>query len=89
MFGRVTGEPLWPIVERPVPSSDVPGECAAKTQPFPSKPSAFDRQGVPLDDIVDFTPAIRARAVEALKGYRLGAVYQPSSLAEGGASNSS
>lgn len=82
VFDRVTGKPLWPMVERPVPASDVPGERAAKTQPFPSKPPAFDRQGVTLDDIVDFTPAIRAGAVEALKDYRLGAMYQPPSLAE-------
>ena len=81
VFDRVTGQPVWPIVERPVPASDVPGERAAQTQPFPSKPPAFDRQGVTLDDVVDFTPEIRARAVEALKGYRLGAMYQPPSLA--------
>ena len=81
VFDRVTGRPLWPIVERAVPPSDVPGERAARTQPFPSRPPAFDRQGVTLDDIVDFTPAIRARAVEAVKGYRLGAMYQPPSLA--------
>jgi quinoprotein glucose dehydrogenase len=81
VFDRVTGEPLWPIEERSVPASDVPGERAAKTQPFPTRPPAFDRQGVTLDDLVDFTPAIRARAVEAVKGYRLGAMYQPPSLA--------
>ena len=81
VFDRVTGEPVWPIAERAVPASDVPGERAAKTQPFPAKPPAFDRQGVTLDDVVDFTPDIRARAIEALKGYRLGAMYQPPSLA--------
>jgi quinoprotein glucose dehydrogenase len=81
VFDRVTGAPVWPIVERPVPASDVPGERAARTQPFPSKPPAFDRQGLTLDDVIDFTPEIRARAVEALKGYRLGAMYQPPSLA--------
>ena len=81
VFDRVSGEPVWPIVERPVPASDVPGERAAATQPFPTKPPAFDRQGMTLDDVIDFTPAIRARAVEALKGYRLGAMYQPPSLA--------
>ena len=81
VFDRVTGTPVWPIVERPVPASDVPGERAAATQPFPSKPPAFDRQGMTLDDVVDFTPVIRTRAVEALKGYRLGAMYQPPSLA--------
>jgi quinoprotein glucose dehydrogenase len=81
VFNRVTGEPVWPIVERPVPASDVPGERAAATQPFPSRPPAFDRQGMTLDDVVDFTPTIRSRAVEALRGYRLGAMYQPPSLA--------
>ena len=82
VFDRVTGAPVWPIVERPVPASDVPGERAARTQPFPAKPPAFDRQGLTLDDVVDFTPQIRARAIEALHGYRLGAMYQPPSLAD-------
>ncbi|MGD9903116.1 MAG: PQQ-binding-like beta-propeller repeat protein [Vicinamibacterales bacterium] len=81
VFDRVDGTPLWPIVERPVPASDVPGERAAATQPFPSKPPAFDRQGFTVDDLMDFTPDLRARAVEAVKGYRLGAMYQPPSLA--------
>lgn len=81
VFDRVTGEPIWPIVERPVPASDVPGEKASPTQPFPTKPPAFDRQGFALDDVVDFTPEVRARAVEALKPYRLGAMYAPPSLA--------
>ncbi len=81
VFDRVTGAPLWPIVERPVPASDVPGERAAATQPFPTKPTAFDRQGFTVDDLMDFTPDLRARAVEAVKGYRLGAMYQPPSLA--------
>ena len=81
VFDRMNGTPLWPIVERPVPASDVPGERAAATQPFPSRPPAFDRQGVSVDDLIDFTPAIRARAIEAVKGYRLGAMYQPPSLA--------
>jgi quinoprotein glucose dehydrogenase len=82
VFDRVSGTPLWPIVERPVPASDVPGERAAKTQPFPTRPPAFDRQGVTVDDLMDFTPELRARAIEAVKGYRLGAMYQPPSLAE-------
>jgi quinoprotein glucose dehydrogenase len=81
VFDRATGDALWPIVERTVPPSDVPGERAAKTQPFPTRPPAFDRQGVTRDDIIDFTPEIRARAGQALKGYRLGAMYQPPSLA--------
>ena len=81
VFDRVTGEPIWPIVERPVPASDVPGEKASPTQPFPTKPPAFDRQGFTLDDVVDFTPEVRARAMAALKPYRLGAMYAPPSLA--------
>jgi quinoprotein glucose dehydrogenase len=82
VFDRVSGTPLWPMVERPVPASDVPGERTAKTQPFPARPPAFDRQGVTVDDLMDFTPALRARAIEALKGFRLGAMYQPPSLAD-------
>ena len=59
MFDRVTGKPVWPIVEKPVPQSDVPGEKTAATQPFPTKPPAFDRQGSSLDDLIDFTPALK------------------------------
>ena len=55
-FDRVTGEPVWPIVEKPVPPSDVPGERASPTQPFPTKPAPFEYQGVTPDDLVDFTP---------------------------------
>src|SRR5713101_5419598 len=55
VFDRVTGKPVWPIEERPVPPSDVPGEEASPTQPFPTKPPAFDRQGMTDDDILDFT----------------------------------
>jgi quinoprotein glucose dehydrogenase len=81
VFDRVTGQPVWPIVERAVPQSDVPGEKTAATQPVPAKPPAFDRQGFTIDDVVDFTPELRARALEALKPYRLGAMYAPPSLA--------
>jgi quinoprotein glucose dehydrogenase len=79
-FDRTTGEPLWPIEERPVPTSDVPGEWTAPTQPFPTKPVAYDRQGVSEDDLVDFTPAIRAAALESIKDLRIGPMYTPSSL---------
>ncbi len=58
VLDRVTGKPVWPIVEKPVPASTVPGEKAAPTQPFPSKPPAFDRQGITEDDLIDFTPAV-------------------------------
>jgi quinoprotein glucose dehydrogenase len=79
-FDRVTGKPIWPIEERPVPPSDVPGEEASPTQPFPTKPAAFEYQGAQLSDLADFTPAIHAMAVEAVKGFRLGPLYTPPSL---------
>jgi len=79
-FDRVTGQPIWPIEERAVPPSDVPGERAARTQPFPTKPPPFEYQGVTLDDLVDFTPELRARALEAVKNFRMGPLYTPPSL---------
>ena len=63
-FDRVTGKPIWPIDEKPVPASDVPGEKASPTQPIPSKPAPFEYQGVTVDDLADFTPEIRAMARE-------------------------
>ena len=60
VFDRVTGEPLWPIEERSVPPSTVPGERLSPTQPIPTKPPAFDLQGLTVDDLVDFTPEIRS-----------------------------
>jgi quinoprotein glucose dehydrogenase len=79
-FDRATGEPLWPIEERAVPKSDVPFEWTAATQPFPTKPAAYDRQGVGEDDLVDFTPAIKAAALEAVRGLRMGPMFTPPSL---------
>ena len=61
VFDRVTGKPIWPIEERPVPQSQIPGEQTSPTQPFPTKPAAFDRQGVTEADLVDFTPELHAR----------------------------
>jgi quinoprotein glucose dehydrogenase len=81
VFDRATGEPVWPVEERPVAESDVPGEWTAKTQPFPVKPPPFDRQGVSIDDLIDFTPELRAQAVELASSYRLGPIYTPPSLA--------
>jgi quinoprotein glucose dehydrogenase len=80
-FDRVTGEPVWPIEERPVPLSDVPGEWTAPTQPFPTKPPPFDRQGFGEDDIIDFTPELHAEALEGIKIFRTGPMYTPPSLA--------
>src|SRR5262249_36120659 len=69
VFDRVTGQPVWPIVERPVPQSSVPGEKTAATQPFPARPKPFDRQGTSLDDLIDFTPALRQEAVKIASDY--------------------
>jgi quinoprotein glucose dehydrogenase len=80
VFDRVTGEPVWPIEERKVLPSDVPGERAAPTQPFPTKPAPFEYQGVTTDDLVDFTPEVRALAMKAIQGFRLGPLFTPPSL---------
>ncbi len=79
VFDRRTGTPVWPIEERPVPQSTVPGEQTSPTQPFPTKPPAFDRQGFTEDDVIDFTPELKARALEMLKPYRLGPLFTPPS----------
>lgn len=82
-FDRETGEPIWPIVERPVPAGDVPGEWYSPTQPFPTRPAAFDRQGFTKNDLVDFTPELRALALEAIQDYRLSpSIYTPPSLSD-------
>ena len=80
VFDRVTGEPVWPIEERPVPVSDVPGEVTAPTQPFPTKPTPFARQGFTEDDLIGFTPEMRAQALEAVAPFRLGELFTPPSL---------
>jgi quinoprotein glucose dehydrogenase len=80
VFDRVTGRPIWPIEERPVPRSDVPGEASWPTQPFPTKPPAFESQGVTLDDAFDATPQLKERALAELKKYRLGPLYTPPSI---------
>jgi quinoprotein glucose dehydrogenase len=79
VFDRVTGKPVWPIEERPVPASDVDGEHAWPTQPFPTKPPAFTEQGVTLDDAFDLTPALKDAAQTELKKYRIGPLFTPPS----------
>jgi len=76
-FNRLTGEPLWPIEERPVPQSLVPGEHTSPTQPFPTKPAAFEVQGVSHDDLIDFTPELRAQAIAAISDFQLGPLFLP------------
>ena len=82
VFNRETGEPVWPIEERPVPASDIPGERTARTQPFVTKPAAFEKQGITEDDLIDFTPALREQALEIARQYRMGGLFTPPSLAE-------
>ena len=85
VFDRTNGQPIWPINERPVEQSEVSGEKTSKTQPFPSKPPAYDRQGSSIDDLIDFTPELRAEAVKLVSRYRLGPIFTPpvASRAEG------
>jgi quinoprotein glucose dehydrogenase len=80
VFDRVTGKPVWPIEERPVPKSDVPGEVSWPTQPVPSRPPAFTEQGVTLDDAFDLTPELKKEAQAAMQKYRLGPLFTPPSL---------
>jgi quinoprotein glucose dehydrogenase len=77
VFDRVTGQPIWPIEERPVPAGDVPGEKYSPTQPFPSRPAAYDRQGLAVDDLIDFTPELRAEAVKTIEKYKIGPIFTP------------
>ena len=77
MLDRATGEPVWPIEERPVPKGDTPREWYSPTQPFPTKPPAYDGQGLAIDDLIDFTPELRAEAVKLVSRYRLGPIFTP------------
>jgi quinoprotein glucose dehydrogenase len=79
-FDRATGQPVWPIEERPVPQSDVPGEKSSPTQPFPTKPPPYDHQGVTEDVLIDFTPALRAEAVKLMSRYKMGPIFTPPPL---------
>jgi quinoprotein glucose dehydrogenase len=80
VLDRVTGEPVWPIVERPAPQSNVPGERTAPTQPIPTKPPPFDLQGSTVDNLIDFTPELRAEALEIVKRYTIGPLFTPPSV---------
>jgi len=80
VLDRVTGKPVWPIEERPVPASSVPGEQASPTQPFPTRPPPFDRQGITENDLIDFTPELRAEALAIFKQYVSGPVFTPPSV---------
>ena len=76
-FDRATGEPIWPIEERPVPQSTTPGEKTSPTQPFPTKPPAFDRQGATVENLIDFTPELHKEALEIVSQYTIGPMFMP------------
>ena len=76
-FNREPGEPIWPIVERPVPQSNVPGEQLSPTQPFPTKPAPYDVQELSLDGLIDFTPELRQEALDIVADYKLGGIFNP------------
>jgi len=80
VFDRATGVPVWPIIERQVSPSTIPGERAAQTQPFPTRPPAFAPQGLTIDDLIDFTPELRAEAINILNSYTYGPLFTPPSL---------
>ncbi len=80
VLDRTNGKPVWPIEERPVPQSNVPGERTSPTQPFPTRPPAFDRQGVADTDLIDYTPELKARAREIAKEFVTGPLFTPPSI---------
>jgi quinoprotein glucose dehydrogenase len=83
VLDRVTGQPVWPIEERPVPKGDVPGEWYSPTQPFPTKPPAYARNQVRVpDDLIDFTPELRAKALKAIERYKVGPLFTPPILGD-------
>ena len=77
VLNRETGQPIWPIEERPVPQSDVPKEHTSPTQPIPTRPAPFDRQGVTENDLIDLTPALKAEALDVVKRYKMGPLFTP------------
>ncbi len=82
VFDRVTGQPVWPIEERPVEKGDVPVEWYSPTQPIPTKPPAYDRNGISVADLIDFTPELRAEALNLIKRYKIGPIFTPPSLSK-------
>jgi quinoprotein glucose dehydrogenase len=82
VFDRATGQPVWPIVEQPVAKGDVPGEWYSPTQPFVTKPPAYDRQGVSADDLIDFTPELKADGLKLASLYKMGPIFTPPSVSK-------
>jgi quinoprotein glucose dehydrogenase len=84
VFDRTNGRPVFGWTEKPVPQTDVPKEWTSPTQPFPNKPPGFDVQGITHDDLIDFTPELRAEAIKAIENYKIGPIYTPGTLAVNG-----
>lgn len=82
VFDRVTGQPVWPIEDRPVEKGEVPGEWYSPTQPFPTRPAAYDRNGVSIDDLIDFTRDLREEAIKIASKYKLGPIFTPPVLSK-------
>jgi glucose dehydrogenase len=80
VLDRETGKPVWPVEERPAPASTVPGEVTSPTQPWPTKPPPYERQGLTDDDLIDFTPELKAQAREIVKRYITGPAFTPPSV---------
>jgi glucose dehydrogenase len=82
VFDRVTGQPVWPFEERPVEKGDVPGEWYAPTQPFPAKPPAYSRNGISVDELIDFTPELRQEATQVASKFKIGPIFTPPALSK-------
>jgi len=81
-FDRITGKPIWPIPEKPVEKGTVPGEWYSPTQPIPSKPAAYSRNGIAPSDLIDYTPALREQALKIVSNYKIGPVFTPPVLSQ-------
>jgi len=84
VFNRVTGQPIWPIEEKPVPQGDVPGEWYSPTQPIPTKPPPYGRNGFSVDDVIDFTPELKAQALQLISKYKIGPLFTPPTVSKVG-----
>ena len=82
VFDRVNGQPIWPFEEHPVEKGDVPGEWYAPTQPFPTKPPAYSRNGISTDDLIDFTPELRSEATQLVSKFKIGPIFTPPALSK-------
>ncbi len=82
VFDRATGKPIWPIEEKPAPQGDVPGEKYSPTQPMPTKPPAYGRTGTSVDELIDFTPELRAEAIKVASRYKMGPIFTPPTVSK-------